>query len=89
MSIALRQGKVRLLSPPSPATPNHPVAVVVNSDASRSFAGRASDGPVPHGPGAHGGSSGSADRRHAGRDIEPPAHSRRHNRSDRGRSSCK
>jgi hypothetical protein len=91
MSIALRQGKVkvRLLSPPSPATPNHPVAVVVNPDASRCFAGRASDGPVPHGPGARGGSSGSADRRHAGRDIGPPAHSRRHNRSDRGRSSCK
>jgi hypothetical protein len=48
-----------------------------------------SDGPVPHEPGARGGSSGSADRRHAGRDIGPPAHSRRHNRSDRGRSSCK
>jgi NAD(P)-dependent dehydrogenase (short-subunit alcohol dehydrogenase family) len=63
--------------------------VVVNPDASRCFAGRASEGPVPHGPGARGGSSGSADRRHAGRDIGPPAHSRRHNRSDRGRSSCK
>src|SRR3984893_10273716 len=90
MSIALRQGKlkVRLLSPPSPVAPNHPVAVVVNPDASRSFAGRASDGPVPHGPSARGGSSGSVDRRHAGRDIGPPEHSRRHNRSDRGRSSC-
>jgi hypothetical protein len=89
MSIALRQGKVkvRLLSPPSPVTPNHLVAVVVNPDASRSFAGCASDGPVPHGPGARGGSSGSADRRRAGRNIGPPAHSRRHNRSDRGRSS--
>jgi hypothetical protein len=91
MSIALRQGKVkvRLLSPPSPVTPNHLVAVAVNPDASRSFAGYASDGPVPRGPGARGGSSGSADRRRAGRNIGPPAHSRRHNRSDRRRSTCK
>jgi hypothetical protein len=91
MPIALRQEKVkvRLPSPPSPVAPNHPAAVVVNPDASRCFAERASDVPVPHGPGARGGWSGSADRRHAGRDIGPPAHSRRHNRSDRGRSSCK
>ena len=68
MPIALRQGKVkvRLLSPPSPVTPDHPVAVVVNPDASRSFAGRDSDGPVPHGPRDRGGSSGSADRRRVG-----------------------
>src|ERR1700746_1259214 len=73
--IALRQGKVkiRLPSPPSPAAPNQPVAVVVNPDASRCFAGRASDGPVPHGPGARGGSSGSAHPRHPGGDIGPPA----------------
>jgi hypothetical protein len=34
MPIALRQGKVkvRLLSPPSPVAPNHPVAAVVNPD---------------------------------------------------------
>src|SRR5215831_7875558 len=82
MPIALRQGKVkvRLPSPPSPVTPDHPVAMVVNPDASHSFAVPDSDGPVPHEPGARGGSSGSADRRLAGRDIGPPAHSRRHNR---------
>ena len=60
-----------------------------NPDASRSFAGRASDAPVPHGPADRDGSSGSADRPRAGRDIAPPVHTRRRNRSDRGRSSCR
>ena len=60
-----------------------------NPDASRSFAGRASDAPVPRGPSDRDGSSGSADRQRAGRDIAPPAHSRRHSRSGHGRSSCR
>ena len=60
-----------------------------NPDASRSFAGRASDAPEPRGLADRDGSSGSADRPRAGRDIAPPVHIRRRNRSGRGRSSCR
>jgi hypothetical protein len=75
--------------PPRPPTQHHPPAVAGNPDASRCFAGRASDAPVPRGPADRDGSSGSADRQRAGRDIAPPAHSRRHSRSGHGRSSCR
>ena len=60
-----RQGKVKatcLRSPPSPMTPDHPVAVVVNPDASHSFAARDSDGHAAHGQRDRGGSFGSAVR---------------------------
>jgi hypothetical protein len=75
--------------PPRPSQQHHPPAAAGNPDASRSFAGPASDAPVPHGPADRDGSSGSADRPRAGRDISPPVHSRRRNRSGRGRSSCR
>jgi len=63
--------------------------VAGNPDASRSFAGRASDAPEPRELADRDGSSGSADRPRAGRDIPPPVHIRRRNRSGRGRSNCR
>jgi hypothetical protein len=92
MRIALekRQGKVKvtcLRSPPSPVTANHPVAVAVNLDASHSFAARDSDAHARHGRGGRGGSFGSAVRPRVAARAAPVRHSRRHNRSDRDRSS--
>jgi hypothetical protein len=91
MPIALRQGKVkvRLLSPSSPVTPDHPVAVVVNPDASHSFAAPDSDGHAAHGKRDHGGSFGSAVRPRAVPRAGRFGHSRRYNRSGRDRSSCR
>jgi hypothetical protein len=91
MPIALRQGKVkvRLPSPPSPAAPDHPVAAVVNPDASHSFAAPDSDGHAAHGPRGHGGSFGSVVRPRAAARAGRSGHSRRHNRFGRDRSSCR
>ena len=79
----------RCLPPPGLVTADHPVAVAVNPDASRFFAGRDNCGPARHERCGHGGWSDSACRQHAGHDGGPPAHSRRRSRSGRGRSSCK
>jgi hypothetical protein len=91
MPIALRQGKVkvRLPSPPSPVTPDHPVPVVVNPDASHSFAAPDNDGHAAHGQRDHGGSPDSAVRPRAAPRAGRWGHSRRHNRSGRDRSSCR
>jgi hypothetical protein len=91
MPIALRQGKVkvRLPSPPSPAARDHPVAAVVNPDASHSFAAPDSDGHAAHGPRGHGGSFGSVVRPRAAARAGRSGHSRRHNRSGRDRNSCR
>ena len=62
---------------------------MVNPDASRSFVGRASGEHVPHGSPDRGGSPGSSGWRHAEPDAGLPAHSRRHSKSGRGRSSCR
>jgi hypothetical protein len=75
-------------TPPHPPPQHHPPAVAGNPDASRSFAERVSDAPVPRGPADRAG-SGSVDRRRAERDIAPPVHSRQRNRSARDRSSCR
>jgi hypothetical protein len=80
---------VRSQQPPCPPTHHHPRAAVGNPDASRSFAGRASDRYAPHGSCDRGGSPGSAGWRRAGPDGGPPVHSRRHSKSGRGRSSCR
>lgn len=73
--------------PPCPPTRHHPGAAVGNPDASRSFAGPASDRSAPHGSPDRGGSPGSAGWQRAGPDGGPPAHSRRHSKSGRGRST--
>ena len=91
MSIALRQGKmkVRLPSLPSPVTPNHPAAVAVNPDASHSFAAPDSYGHARHERRGRGGLLGSAVRPRVAFRAAPVRHSHQHNRSGRDRSSCR
>ena len=92
MPVALERhhGKVKATcprSPPSPMTPDHLVAVVVNPDASHSFAAPDGDGHGAHGPRDRGGSFGSAVRPRVAARAGRFGHSRRHNRSGRDRSS--
>jgi len=72
--------------PPHRLTQDHPEAAV-NPDASHSFAGRASARSASRGSRDHESLPGSAGRPHAARRVGPPAHSRRHSKSARGRSS--
>ena len=78
-----------LRSPPRSPSPNHPRDVAGNPDASRSFVGRDSDRPAPHGSPDRGGWSGSAGRPRAGRRAAPSVHSLGRSKSGRDRSGCR
>jgi hypothetical protein len=74
--------------PPHRPTQDHPEAAV-NPDASHSFAGRASACSASRGSCDHESTPGNAGRQRAAPRVAPPAHSRQHSKSARGRSSCR
>jgi hypothetical protein len=74
---------------PRPPTQHHPEAAAGNPDASRSFAGRASDHSAPRGSRDRVGSPGSVGQRRAGPDAGLPARSCRRSKSGHGHNSCK
>lgn len=78
-----------LQSPPRSPSPNHPRDVAGNPDASRSFVGRDSDRPAPHGSPDRGGSPDSAGWPRAGRRAAPSVHSLARSKSGRDRSGCR
>jgi hypothetical protein len=77
----------RLRRPLRPSAHQHPKAGVGNPDASRSFAGHASDRCAPHGPGDRAGLPDSVGQPPAEPGAAPPERSRRHSKSGRGRNS--
>ncbi len=79
----------RLRRPLRPSTHQHPNAVVGNPDASRSFAGHASDCCAPHGPGDRAGLPDSVGQPSAEPGAALPARSRRRSKSGRGRNTCR
>jgi len=87
-----RRGKLTvacLRSPPRSPSPNHPRDVAGNPDASRSFVGRDSDRPAPHGSLDRGGWPGSAGQPRAGRRAAPTVHNLVRSKSGRDRSDCR
>jgi hypothetical protein len=77
------------LPPLGPLTANHPVALVVNPDASRFFAVAGNGGLATHGRCDRGGSFDSVGPRRVVPDAALPAHSHRRSKSGHDRNNCR
>ena len=78
-----------LWRPSRPSAHQHPSARVGNPDASRCFAGHASARCAPHGSGDRADLPDSVGQPPAEPGAAPPGRSCRHNKSGRGRNSCR
>jgi hypothetical protein len=74
---------------PHPAAQHHPEAHVVNPDASRSFVVRGDGQIALHASAARESCSDSVGRPLVAHTLAPLVHSRPHNKSGHGRSSCR